>query len=173
MASNKGRLLLSIMNLSTPKLGLPYTRPEPASLSASNSLTRLFCSSTQHPQQPPPQDQQIESNKLEGEESETKEQVQNGEVENEDDGDELDLNKETGEIGGPRGPEPTRIMQDVSSLEAEIGVLRDGLQLALDNQLALSKDMDALAAICLITVWEADLAYLVDTLKALEAYEEI
>ncbi|CAM9003017.1 unnamed protein product [Rhodiola kirilowii] len=24
------------------------------------------------------------------------------------DGDELDLNKETGEIGGPRGPEPTR-----------------------------------------------------------------
>ncbi|KAL4557009.1 hypothetical protein LXL04_035179 [Taraxacum kok-saghyz] len=26
----------------------------------------------------------------------------------EDDGDEPDLNKETGEIGGPRGPEPTR-----------------------------------------------------------------
>ncbi|KAI3751145.1 hypothetical protein L2E82_22191 [Cichorium intybus] len=26
----------------------------------------------------------------------------------EDDGDELDINKETGEIGGPRGPEPTR-----------------------------------------------------------------
>ncbi|XP_058206157.1 uncharacterized protein LOC131319781 [Rhododendron vialii] len=108
MASNKGRLLSSIMNLSAPKLGLPYTRPEPASLSASNSLTRLFCSSTQHPQQPPPQDKQIESNKPEGEELETKEQVQNGEVENEDDGDELDLNKETGEIGGPRGPEPTR-----------------------------------------------------------------
>ncbi|XP_058184400.1 uncharacterized protein LOC131301910 [Rhododendron vialii] len=109
MASNKGRLLSSIMNLSAPKLGLPYTRPEPASLSALNSLVRLFCSSTWHPQQPPPpQDQQIESNKLEGEESETKEQVQNGEVENEDDGDELDLNKETGEIGGPRGPEPTR-----------------------------------------------------------------
>uniref|UniRef100_A0A7N0V2I9 Succinate dehydrogenase assembly factor 4, mitochondrial n=1 Tax=Kalanchoe fedtschenkoi TaxID=63787 RepID=A0A7N0V2I9_KALFE len=25
-----------------------------------------------------------------------------------EDGDELDLNKETGEVGGPRGPEPTR-----------------------------------------------------------------
>ncbi|GAA0176411.1 hypothetical protein LIER_29411 [Lithospermum erythrorhizon] len=25
-----------------------------------------------------------------------------------DDGDELDLNKHTGEIGGPKGPEPTR-----------------------------------------------------------------
>lgn len=36
-------------------------------------------------------------------------------------------------------------MQDVSSLEAEIGALRDGLQLAL------SQEMDALAAICLIT----------------------
>ncbi|KAI3762513.1 hypothetical protein L1987_52943 [Smallanthus sonchifolius] len=31
-----------------------------------------------------------------------------GEENEEDDGDELDINKETGEIGGPHGPEPTR-----------------------------------------------------------------
>lgn len=31
-----------------------------------------------------------------------------GEEEEDGDGDELDLNKETGEVGGPRGPEPTR-----------------------------------------------------------------
>ncbi|KAH7854572.1 hypothetical protein Vadar_015483 [Vaccinium darrowii] len=105
MASNKGRLLSSIMKLSAPKLGLPYNRPDPAILSGSNSLSRLLCSSTQ-------QGQETGSNKVEGEVSETKPQVLNGEGENNgedgDDGDELDLNKETGEIGGPRGPEPTR-----------------------------------------------------------------
>ncbi|KVI07101.1 succinate dehydrogenase assembly factor 4, mitochondrial-like [Cynara cardunculus var. scolymus] len=31
-----------------------------------------------------------------------------GEENDEDDGEELDINKETGEYGGPRGPEPTR-----------------------------------------------------------------
>ncbi|KAK2977450.1 hypothetical protein RJ640_028611 [Escallonia rubra] len=46
--------------------------------------------------------------------SENREKIQNekeqdnGDGDGEDDGDEPDLNKETGEVGGPRGPEPAR-----------------------------------------------------------------
>ncbi|KAL7003589.1 hypothetical protein U1Q18_004741 [Sarracenia purpurea var. burkii] len=96
----------SIIKLSSPKLGLSYARSESAILSVSNSVRRLVSSSIEHPQRPP-RDQQSDSNKLEGEESEIKAQNQDGN-EDEDEGDDLDINKETGEIGGPRGPEPTR-----------------------------------------------------------------
>ncbi|XP_057469532.1 uncharacterized protein LOC130758589 [Actinidia eriantha] len=105
MASNQGRLFSSLIKaLSAPKVGLSsYARSESATHSGSNSVMRLFCSSTQHLQQPP-QDQKNGSNKLQGEESEIEARVHNGE----EDDDEDDVNKETGEIGGPRGPEPTR-----------------------------------------------------------------
>ncbi|KAI8007382.1 hypothetical protein LOK49_LG07G00238 [Camellia lanceoleosa] len=72
-------------------------------LYCSNSARRLFCSSTQLQQE-----DQVNPNKLEEEESEIKEKIQNEkDNEDEDEDDDFDMNKETGEIGGPRGPEPT------------------------------------------------------------------
>lgn len=79
------------------------TGSEHLTRSVSNSVTRLLSSSsTQHhhnntvrdqPQTPAP---------------ESLKQSEREEEEEEDDGDEIDLNKETGEVGGPKGPEPTR-----------------------------------------------------------------
>ncbi|KAL6972078.1 hypothetical protein U1Q18_031761 [Sarracenia purpurea var. burkii] len=104
MASNKGRVFSSLIKLSIPRLGILSAISEPACLSGSNSATasRLICSSTQHRSQ---QQDQENPNKVEGDESEIKNKNQN---EEEDEGDGVDMNKETGEIGGPRGPEPTR-----------------------------------------------------------------
>ncbi|KAL5074194.1 hypothetical protein RYX36_013178 [Vicia faba] len=79
------------------------TGSEHLTRSVSNSVTRLlFSTSTQHhnpntvrdqPQTPTP---------------ESVKQSQKEQEEEEEDGDELDLNKESGEVGGPKGPEPTR-----------------------------------------------------------------
>ncbi|CAJ2643343.1 unnamed protein product [Trifolium pratense] len=74
--------------------------------SVSNSLTRfLFSSSIQHhndntvkdqTQTPKPQSLHDDYNK----QSQTEQQ--------QEDDDDSDVNKETGEVGGPKGPEPTR-----------------------------------------------------------------
>lgn len=67
--------------------------------SAFNSVSRLLCSSTQQEyQQSSDKEEIIKANG---------ENVNKEDKENEDD-EEYDINKETGEIGGPRGPEPTR-----------------------------------------------------------------
>lgn len=86
---------------STPKLVFNATRSDPMTRSLSNSVTRLMCSATQQPQphQESPNKEQTDAIK---EDLETKE-----EDEGEDEGGEH-VNKATGEIGGPRGPEPTR-----------------------------------------------------------------
>ncbi|XP_058780648.1 uncharacterized protein LOC131654720 [Vicia villosa] len=83
------------------------TGSEHLTRSVSNSVTRLLSStSTQHHNsnnnnsavRDQPQTPTQESLK----------QSQKEPQEEEDDGDELDLNEETGEVGGPKGPEPTR-----------------------------------------------------------------
>ncbi|CAL5405311.1 unnamed protein product [Camellia sinensis] len=83
---------------------LSYARSESVTLSGSNSARRLICSSTQFQQE-----DQVNPKKLEEEELEIKEKIQNEkDNEDEDEDDDFDMNKETSEIGGPRGPEPTR-----------------------------------------------------------------
>ncbi|KAF5947548.1 hypothetical protein HYC85_013505 [Camellia sinensis] len=106
MASNQRRLFSSLIKLSAPKLVLPYARSESVTLSGSHSARRLICSSTQIQQE-----DQVNPKKLEEQESKIKEKMQNekdNDNEDEDEDDDFDMNKETGEIGGPRGPEPTR-----------------------------------------------------------------
>ncbi|PNX64231.1 hypothetical protein L195_g053913 [Trifolium pratense] len=74
--------------------------------SLSNSLTRLLfsTSATQHHKENPVSEQsQPQSLHNENQQIQKEEQQ-----EDYDDGDEIDLNKETGEVGGPKGPEPTR-----------------------------------------------------------------
>ena len=97
MTIYEDRVFSSILKLSTPKLGLPCVR--------SVSASRFIYSSTQHQHQHQQQQPLDPSNpsKVRAEESEIKEKIQH---EEEEDG--IHANEETGEIGGPRGPEPTR-----------------------------------------------------------------
>ncbi|KVI07099.1 succinate dehydrogenase assembly factor 4, mitochondrial-like [Cynara cardunculus var. scolymus] len=67
-----------------------------------NSTNRFISSVTENLQTH--QDQDGATN----EEDKTQKAQGHGEENDEDDGEELDINKETGEYGGPRGPEPTR-----------------------------------------------------------------
>uniref|UniRef100_A0A803PPL2 Succinate dehydrogenase assembly factor 4, mitochondrial n=1 Tax=Cannabis sativa TaxID=3483 RepID=A0A803PPL2_CANSA len=94
MAKNLNRIFSSISNLSTTKLISPFARSD----SLNQAASRLVCSSAQQPQE------NIDKEKKDDPERGEK----NKDGDEKDDGDELDLNEETGEIGGPRGPEPTR-----------------------------------------------------------------
>ncbi|XP_061356161.1 uncharacterized protein LOC133300602 [Gastrolobium bilobum] len=84
---------------------LHHTRSDHLTRSVSNSVTRFFCSpSTQqhhHHENPIREQAQSPGESLNDESKRSKE-----EEEEDEDGD--DVNKETGEIGGPKGPEPTR-----------------------------------------------------------------
>lgn len=105
MASNLGRLFASIIKQSEPKLALPYTRSE----FCLNSESRLIHSSTQLSQtQKHHKNQPAEEEEAPTSEIEKKVQDENEKDEIEDADGEVDVNKETGEVGGPRGPEPTR-----------------------------------------------------------------
>ncbi|CAI0546725.1 unnamed protein product [Linum tenue] len=98
---------------------LPYSSPSiPAASRArsdpvGNSLRRLVSSTTTTTtttQQSKPREEESPSKNPNPEaenEKGSKAEVE-GEEGGEDGEDELDLNKDTGEIGGPRGPEPTR-----------------------------------------------------------------
>uniref|UniRef100_A0A7C9CDF8 Succinate dehydrogenase assembly factor 4, mitochondrial n=1 Tax=Opuntia streptacantha TaxID=393608 RepID=A0A7C9CDF8_OPUST len=79
---------------------------ESATTSQSNSITRFFCSSPNQQQQ----DQSQSKLTVEAKVTSQKESDNEGndEEDADDDGDGVYVNKETGEIGGPRGPEPTR-----------------------------------------------------------------
>ncbi|XP_024171857.1 succinate dehydrogenase assembly factor 4, mitochondrial-like [Rosa chinensis] len=81
-------------NLSHQFSSTIVTKAEPLACSAINSVSRLLSSSTGQSQ---PERENAEV-KYDGK----------SEKPTEDGEDELDLNKETGEIGGPKGPEPTR-----------------------------------------------------------------
>lgn len=67
-------------------------------------MSRLLCSSSA--QQPQSEPGNIKRETLEKDLENEKKEVKVEEEEGDDD--ELDVNKETGEVGGPRGPEPTR-----------------------------------------------------------------
>ncbi|KAL7582866.1 uncharacterized protein LOC111918006 [Lactuca sativa] len=71
-----------------------------------NSANRFFSSSPEKLQS----HQDLPNNQHEAvnEQDQIQKLQDHGEENDEDDGDEPDMNKETGEIGGPRGPEPTR-----------------------------------------------------------------
>lgn len=95
MASNLRRLL-------STKLAIRSIGPGPLAAAARPSAIRLFGSSGQ--EERPREEREEDAVK----ESQSKrEQVDEEEGEEGDEGEEY-VNQETGEIGGPRGPEPTR-----------------------------------------------------------------
>ncbi|OAY48444.1 hypothetical protein MANES_06G159200v8 [Manihot esculenta] len=104
--SNLGRLFSSsFLNRSNPKVATVYTGSAPVSRPFCNFMSRFISSSGQQPQQ------QSEGGLKKKEELEDAIK-QNPEIkieeEEEEEEDGFHVNKETGEIGGPRGPEPTR-----------------------------------------------------------------
>lgn len=75
--------------------------------SVSNSVTRLLfssSSSTHHHNEK----EQTQTPKPESLHDDDKQSQKEEEEEEEDNDDDIDMNKETGEVGGPKGPEPTR-----------------------------------------------------------------
>uniref|UniRef100_M1AIJ8 Succinate dehydrogenase assembly factor 4, mitochondrial n=2 Tax=Solanum tuberosum TaxID=4113 RepID=M1AIJ8_SOLTU len=94
-----GHLLKSLIELPVSKVGF-----------SKNSASRLICSSTQGGQikHDHPGEHEVAHTLDEKEKVDNKNE---GNLEVEDDSDEEDtsnVNKKTGEIGGPKGPEPTR-----------------------------------------------------------------
>ncbi|XXG42377.1 hypothetical protein AAC387_Pa01g2675 [Persea americana] len=106
MAKNLHRLSSSLLEISTPKLGFCFSR---SNLSAPISAkSRFLSSSEQHQHQespkPPPQAEEEETTEENPENSSNPGDADEGEEE----GNGIYVNKQTGEIGGPKGPEPTR-----------------------------------------------------------------
>ncbi|KAK9178830.1 hypothetical protein WN943_028024 [Citrus x changshan-huyou] len=96
--NNLGRIFASIADLSAPpKLSTPL-------VGSSNSVSRLIRSSSSTRQENSPVKEPGETVKSNQESEEI--------VDDQGDGNEEDtgdfVNKDTGEVGGPRGPEPTR-----------------------------------------------------------------
>lgn len=112
MACKLGHLFGSIVQQSTPRFGLLSSSSSSSSVSSklsSSSTSRLVHSSTrllQKNQQP-----QEDSHPLKLKEhtaSETENTLENDDENIDYDKDGVNVNRETGEVGGPRGPEPTR-----------------------------------------------------------------
>ncbi|KAM7504859.1 hypothetical protein LguiB_003763 [Lonicera macranthoides] len=106
--SNLGRLFsLATMEIPKPKLGLT---------TSSELESRFICYSTHHRQNHHPynntttrQGEPISQNqgkKIQNEKEHI--HVHDDDADDDDDDGGIDLNEETGEVGGPRGPEPTR-----------------------------------------------------------------
>ena len=114
MSKNLGRLFSSLIDLSTPRLGLASARSggRSESLTHSNSAKQLFSSSAQyqhqHQHQRQMQEEEEQASSFSG--NEQSPDGENGEVSEEEDQGEggVHVNEQTGEVGGPRGPEPTR-----------------------------------------------------------------
>ncbi|KAK7286798.1 hypothetical protein RJT34_22049 [Clitoria ternatea] len=98
MASSFPRSLSSVANAT-----FHHGRSEQLTYFVSNSVARLFCSSSiqQQHENPAREQAQATQESLHDEGKESHESEDNDEDDN-------DFNKETGEIGGPKGPEPTR-----------------------------------------------------------------
>lgn len=107
MSTSLSRLLSSVTNLSTANPALHSTRSELPTRSVSDSVTRFICSSTQlfRSHQDNSVKEQVDAAKENLSPDDTLSQEDEVEEEEEDNG---HVNKETGEIGGPKGPEPTR-----------------------------------------------------------------
>ncbi|KAK7380009.1 hypothetical protein VNO78_32335 [Psophocarpus tetragonolobus] len=82
---------------------LCHTRSEQLTHFVSNSVTRLLSSSSTQPQHENPVKEEAEAPQ---EPLHDDSKQSHGTKENDEDGD--SINKETGEVGGPKGPEPTR-----------------------------------------------------------------
>ncbi|XP_059304635.1 uncharacterized protein LOC132056442 [Lycium ferocissimum] len=98
MARNMGHLLRLMMELPASRVGF-----------SKHLASRLICSTTQGVQVK--QDRPGEHDAHTSDEKEKVDNKNEGSTEVESDNDEGDngyINKKTGEIGGPRGPEPTR-----------------------------------------------------------------
>lgn len=112
MACKLGRLFGSIVQQSTPGLGLlPSSSSSVSSKLSSSSTSRLVHASTrllQKNQQPQEEDSHPLKLLKEHPASETENKLENDDENIDDDKDGVNVNKETGEVGGPRGPEPTR-----------------------------------------------------------------
>ncbi|KAK2392296.1 hypothetical protein P8452_29231 [Trifolium repens] len=77
--------------------------------SVSNSVTRfLFSSTTQHHNDNTVRDQTHTPKPQFLHDDNKQSQTEHQEEDDDDDDDDSDVNKETGEVGGPKGPEPTR-----------------------------------------------------------------
>ncbi|KAL3521631.1 hypothetical protein ACH5RR_019780 [Cinchona calisaya] len=107
---NSSRLFASIIHLSNPKPIIPRSE------FCSDSASRLIHSSTQLSQTQQPQSHDQDHHPMKKHEESLKSEVEENKLMNEtekdnnvEDGDDaVNVNKETGEVGGPRGPEPTR-----------------------------------------------------------------
>ncbi|XP_012090086.1 uncharacterized protein LOC105648341 isoform X3 [Jatropha curcas] len=99
--SNLGRLISSsLLNPSNSNLATSCAELEPVTRSAWNSLCRFISSSAEESLEKNEDDVIKQNPDIKSEENREKEE------EDEEDGDYV--NKETGEVGGPKGPEPTR-----------------------------------------------------------------
>lgn len=105
MASKFGRIFATMVERCKPKLGLSYVKTE----SSLNSASRLICSSTPRFQTQEQQQDDIKGQKAPIQEVKIEHQSQReSDDEGNADDDSIHVNENTGEIGGPRGPEPTR-----------------------------------------------------------------
>lgn len=109
MASKFGRIFATMVEECKPKLGLPYVKTD----FSLNSASRLICSSIPRFQtQEQQQQDHIKGQKTHEEvKIENQSQLDSDDVKEDDgdtDDDNIHVNESTGEIGGPRGPEPTR-----------------------------------------------------------------
>lgn len=77
-------------------------------LSASSTTVRLICFSNHHNQQQNEYRKEDEGRETSKSPSEIKETEDEKEVDEDDEGPSIHVNKETGEVGGPKGLEPTR-----------------------------------------------------------------
>ncbi|QCD92111.1 succinate dehydrogenase assembly factor 4, mitochondrial [Vigna unguiculata] len=82
---------------------LHHTRSEQLTGIVSNSVTRLLCTSSTQLQQENPVKKQAQSPQ-----ESVHEEIRQSHEQEEDNEDDDSINEETGEIGGPKGPEPTR-----------------------------------------------------------------
>ncbi|RYR05367.1 hypothetical protein Ahy_B06g085235 isoform C [Arachis hypogaea] len=163
--------------LSTVPNPAPYlTRSEPLTRSISNSVSRLLCSySTQQPRENTVTEQEHAPSLSHKEESmRTEEQEQEQEQQHDDDDEDGELvNDETGEVGGPKGPEPTRReprdgsanleVHDMSfEYEGEIGVYRSlsfGQKLSIQSKLSHRRDYAGIESITSETILQQTIFY--------------
>ncbi|KAJ8425313.1 hypothetical protein Cgig2_020951 [Carnegiea gigantea] len=106
MATNLSVRFTSFIATSRQTRASSISAFESAPWSQSNSLTRFFGSLTN--QRQPQRDQSQSKLEVEATVTPQKERQNEGNDEEDDDDDGVYVNEETGEIGGPRGPEPTR-----------------------------------------------------------------
>ncbi|XP_010271321.1 PREDICTED: putative clathrin assembly protein At5g57200 [Nelumbo nucifera] len=104
------RLFSSMMEISRPMLGLAVIRSESVIASSSLHLTRRLSSSGPQQQQEENPESTVEE-KCSCHDSRAEDKhSESGNVNEEEEDDDVGVyvNKQTGEIGGPKGPEPTR-----------------------------------------------------------------